>query len=162
MVVCLCILVALGMLFMLFCIDADDCENPDELWIIRLIIIIPGCILYFLLASMSNRIFDYVLIDSKGITYKAPFKKKVTGEFKLYTHMYLGWYSHCGFPVLFVIFARHFIKDSVLSNANLIVSSKNIIKVRLTKRTYKKLISILPPNLIKRLNDQLRRIKVEF
>lgn len=113
------------------------------LWFIIFLI---GCYSVLIIASFKAipQAVSFVELDSEGVrlnallkkTYKIPYVKFKFFKIVYYTHIYKKRY--------FVVMGRLPISMSDLAHANKLQNSEDLIKIKLTKKSYNRLCQILP------------------
>lgn len=132
-------------------------------------------VMFFLVINMSNeslegvvfafiwwigvflcfpRWFANITLDSRGILFKAPFKKTKYTEYERYGYIYCASYSHFGIPVRYVVVSQIKLSDYQLTHINSVPQSYKTIKILLNKDNKTKLEAIFPKWYISQLNKQ--------
>ena len=91
-----------------------------------------------------------VTVDERSIRYKQAFKKPVEVEWKKYRNIHPATYYHgsvigVGYYPDFLVLATRSVSMHELRSINHVAVDEELIKIRITKRSYRKLHSILPP-----------------
>lgn len=87
--------------------------------------------------------FSAIVLEKDSITIKVG-KKKITESYDMYPCVYLADYYHNGFRPCFIVFAKTGLFEDELTHINRIPVDENVIKIRYSKKTYAKLMEILP------------------
>ena len=112
------------------------------------------CILYALWLGVCVWCFPkwiiIVTVDERSIRYKQAFKKPVEVEWKKYRNIHPATYYHgsvigVGYYPDFLVLATRSVSMHELRSINHVAVDEELIKIRITKRSYRKLHSILPP-----------------
>ena len=105
-----------------------------------------GCIMLCILP----RFFIVFTMSEEGVRIKAPFTKPLEIPWTSYKSFYPATYYHGsvgggGYYPAYLVLARRRVTTDELQNVNRVSVDDKFLKIRVTKRNYRKLESILPP-----------------
>jgi hypothetical protein len=119
----------------------------------------------FLIAivTSSSRFLCVISLTHMAITIRIPFCKKKEFSYNKFRYLYSGGYFHTnlaglGFKVWYIVIAQRQLSIHELNQLNRISNSQDIVKVRYSRRNYKKLKAILPPSLVQQLEKAVSEI----
>ena len=161
---CLCIILSL-LALAIFIIPRYKEKIVDDNNIVGLYFMISIYIFGFIISLIlcSRRWYSRFTFTSDGIIIKIPFKKTVIRPYKDFPYIRLGGYFHgtvvgsLGKWRKFIVFTNRLIKADELYSINNVVCSADLIKVKYSKRAYKKMCEILPPKAISALERELTK-----
>ncbi len=112
-----------------------------------------------ILLAISENICLLTLSDD-SVSLRRLFHKDVSIPYKRFINIYHGRYFHgnivgMGMWVHFIVFSQNYISPENLSHINQLRNSEVAFKIRLTKRNYNKLCSILPSNCRRKMDASL-------
>ena len=96
------------------------------------------------------RFFVMITLSEDCIRYKPLFCKAMEVKWKDWKNIYPATYYHgspfgVGYYPDFLVLAKRSVSVNELQHVNIVKNDDQILKIRITKRSYKKLASILPP-----------------
>ena len=95
------------------------------------------------------RLYSVITLSNDGITFKTLFHKSISQSYNYYPYVYSAKYfhgnmAHIGQWVNFIIVSHSPLSRENLLHANHLANSKEIIKIKFSQKTYKKLYDIFP------------------
>ena len=97
--------------------------------------------------------FNYVVLDSEGITYCAPFRKKKFFSYYCFHYVEIAYYLHIYQNRYFLVLSRRIVPPEVLMNINHLHSDETTLKIKISKRRYEALLQLLPPYMKNKLQN---------
>ena len=98
--------------------------------------------------------------DRDGVLYKPLFRKGMRIQYSNYPRIQYAYYMHgnmfAAYKVNFFVFTNRRLTDEELTQINQVAPSSDLIKIRYTRKTYKKLLEALPPSIaleVKQIHD---------
>ena len=93
--------------------------------------------------------YTKITFTEDSIQVKRAFHKPICHPYKHYSYVYRATYWHgsplgIGYYPQFLVFSRRSMRQVELENINQVYEADKIIKLRITKRRYKKLNAVLP------------------
>lgn len=118
--------------------------------------------LWLSLIFSSSRYLCVLTLSKTTITVWIPFKKREDLSYTQFRFVYCGKYFHgniagMGRDVWYKVIAQRQLSANELNAINHVPNSKEIVKIRYTEKTVKKLKSILPTNLILELDRAISK-----
>jgi len=106
----------------------------------------------FLLSYFSLRLCDMVELDSEGIRLCSVFKKYPKIPYEQFGYFQIAYYYHYSQKRVYVVMGRFGVPPEKLARINQVKCSENLVKIKLSKKTYRILNEFLP---------ELQRAKME-
>ena len=98
--------------------------------------------------------------DRDGVLYKPLFRKGTRIQYSNYPRIQYAYYMHgnmfAAYKVNFFVFTNRRLSNEELTQINQVAPSSDLIKIRYTRKTYKKLLEALPPSIaleVKQIHD---------
>ncbi|MBQ8431910.1 MAG: hypothetical protein IJX28_03405 [Clostridia bacterium] len=88
--------------------------------------------------------FGYIKINAQGITWCAPFSKKIDFLYDDFTFVRIAYYTHIYKKRFFLVLSRRYLSPNQLINVNQLRSSETFVKIKITQRRFRVLSEILP------------------
>lgn len=88
--------------------------------------------------------FVWLNLSEHGIEYCALFRRKKVRSYSEYPYWSRGRYLHIAVVVEFIVISKRKLNTRELYQINQVMPSADLIKIRYTKKTYQKLMKILP------------------
>lgn len=116
-----------------------------SIWICRIISISMGLVLPFLFIVDPYRYIVWYRFSPECITYHTLFRRKKVIPYSAFPYVMHGKYLHGIYWRHYIVFSNRRLKESELNQINHVAPSPKLIKVQYSKKTYRALLSILPP-----------------
>ena len=107
------------------------------------------------LTIMLSRLTERIVISKEGITIKRLYKKSIHKSYKEYPFFKIGYYTEFGMPRYFLVMCSHYISLEELCHINMISSSEDCIKIKISSGRCRKLMKIFPEDLAKKLKENM-------
>ena len=143
-------------------VDVDFVANPSELVPIRAMFGGFLLALYVSVIAASPRFLCTLTLSQTAITVWIPFRKSETLSYTRFRFVYCGKYFHgnivgMGKYVWYIVISQKRLSTDELNAINQVPYSKEIIKIRYSEKTVKKLKRILPASLLLQLDSAITR-----
>ena len=138
-------------------VNKSSVANPSEIVSIRIMFGALLLGLWLALIASSPRFLCTLTLSQTAITVWMPFRKSETISYAHFKFIYCGKYFHgniagMGKDIWYIVIAQRRLTSNDLNAINHVQNSKEVVKIRYTEKTVKKLKSILPSNLILQLD----------
>ena len=129
--------------------------EPLGVWIMLLAIssVVVSC-------CITERWCLMLTFDRDGVLYKPLFRKGMRIQYSNYPRIQYAYYMHgnmfAAYKVNFFVFTNRRLSNEELTQINQVAPSSDLIKIRYTRKTYKKLLEALPPSIaleVKQIHD---------
>lgn len=159
--VCLVIITTV-VVVMIVLIKEENLTNPDDIVMVRMLWIGLGVGFWWAVIASGPRILCILTLSSLGITVWLPFRKKETFPYAQFRFAYIGGYFHgniagMGKPVWYIVISQRRLSTKELYSINNVANSKEIVKIRYTKKSYKKIRNVLPASHVCQLDSAIQR-----
>jgi hypothetical protein len=111
-----------------------------------------GSVFFTMMLSRSTEIIE---LTEDGVTIKRLYKKSVHKSYKEYPFFKIGYYTEFGMPRYFLVMCSHYISPEEVCHINMISSSEDCIKIKISSGRCRKLMKIFPEDLAKKLKDNM-------
>ena len=116
--------------------DISTATQVDKYGIIGLFIFFAIAMILAIVLCSPTWCTIYVFGED-GINVITGFSKNQKIPYSRYKFSYCGYYLHMGFKVWYIILSRKFIKEDHLKSVNQLSPSKDLLKIRFSKRKLK-------------------------
>ncbi len=103
------------------------------------------------MCCITPRWFLLITFDENGVTYRPLFRKGIQMKYSDYPRIQYAYYMHgngvAAYKVHFFVLTDRRLSYAESSHINDVAPAQNLIKIRYTRKTYQKLISVLPPTI---------------
>ena len=130
-------------------------HDPLGIWFMLLMmcsVVISCCI--------TERWCLMITFERDGVLYKPLFRKGTRIQYSNYPRIQYAYYMHgnmfAAYKVNFFVFTNRRLSNEELTQINQVAPSSDLIKIRYTRKTYKKLLEALPPSIaleVKQIHD---------
>lgn len=153
-------IVTIGTMFGI--VHEGSVANPSDVVLIRTMFGVLLLGLWLALVASSPRYFCTLTLSDTAISVWIPFKKRETFSYTQFRFVYCGKYFHgnaagMGKDIWYIVIAQRQLTANELNAINGVSNSKEVVKIRYTEKTVKKLKSILPASHIDQLNREVTR-----
>ena len=129
--------------------------------------IICGVLLVSTLAAIvvaAPRYLCTITLTETSIAVWVPFHKKETFSYKQFRNIYCGGYFHgniagVGRNIWYIVIAQRHLSSNELNQINLVSNSKEVVKIRYTRRIHEKLLEILPSGHVRQLESAVAKMR---
>lgn len=124
--------------------------NDGQFFKYLIFVAVVGLPYFCLMLWVLPRFFVMITLSEDCIRYKPLFCKAMEVKWKDWKNIYPATYYHgspfgVGYYPAFLVLAKRSVSVNELQHVNVVKNDDQILKIRITKRSYKKLASILPP-----------------
>lgn len=160
------LLITITCVSMIILIKEENLTNPDDIVLVRSLWIGLGVGYWLAVIGSGSRILCILTLSNLGITVWLPFRKKEAFSYSQFRFVYIGGYFHgniagMGKPVWYIVISQRRLSTKELHSINNVSNSKEIIKIRYTKKIYLKIRNVLPTSHSCQLDIAIKRMLAE-